>query len=88
MYTYEAAYLYDLARSARRPSRTRARTKPAALAQPVQLLIDSMDATPVIVHNRCLDVLAANPLGRSRGCGGSAGAVNPEHRASKPGRTW
>jgi len=62
----EIAYLYDLARAARRPARTRKQARPAArVPQSVQLLIDSMSATPVIAHNRCLDVLAANLLGRA-----------------------
>ena len=62
----EAAYLYDLARSAQRPARAR-RTSRAATTVPrqVQLLIDSMSASPVIALSRRLDVLAANALGRA-----------------------
>ncbi|MGW4634663.1 helix-turn-helix domain-containing protein [Nocardia sp. NPDC004415] len=62
----EAAYLYDLARTAQRPSRARRRTHtPRGLPQQVQLLIDAMSATPVIAHDARLDVLGANPLGRA-----------------------
>jgi transcriptional regulator with XRE-family HTH domain len=62
----EIAYLYDLARNARRPSRTRRQTKPAAaVPQSVQLLMDSMSVAPVIARSKCLDVLAANLLGRA-----------------------
>ncbi|MBM9465056.1 helix-turn-helix domain-containing protein [Aeromicrobium sp. YIM 150415] len=62
----ETAYLYDLARSAQRPARPR-RTSRAATTVPqrVQLLIDSMSASPVIALSRRLDVLAANALGRA-----------------------
>ncbi|GAA1543749.1 helix-turn-helix transcriptional regulator [Nocardioides humi] len=62
----ETAYLYDLARAVRRPARARRRTRPSSiLPQQAQLLIDSMSTTPVIAHNGCLDILAANPLGRA-----------------------
>lgn len=62
----EIAYLYDLARTARRPARARAQPRTAtAVPQQVQLLIDSMSASPVIALSRRLDVLAANPLGRA-----------------------
>ncbi|MGV9408818.1 helix-turn-helix domain-containing protein [Nocardia sp. NPDC003693] len=62
----ELGYLYDLARNARRPARARRRAKPVTAVSPqLQLLIDSMTTTPVIAHNRCLDILAANPLGRA-----------------------
>ncbi|BCJ38617.1 transcriptional regulator [Actinocatenispora thailandica] len=62
----ETGYLYDLARIARRPTRARRQAKPTtAVPQQVQLLIDSMSATPVVAHNRWLDVLAANALGRA-----------------------
>lgn len=62
----EISYLYDLARTARRPSRARRRTNPVtAVPQGVQLLMDSMVLTPAIAHNGCLDMLAANALGRA-----------------------
>ncbi|MEU2799525.1 helix-turn-helix transcriptional regulator [Streptomyces sp. NPDC006863] len=62
----ESAYLYDLARTARRPSRARRQPKAAAgVPQQVQLLIDAMSATPVIALSRRLDVLASNALGRA-----------------------
>lgn len=62
----ETAYLYDLARAVRRPARARKRAKPSStVPRQAQLLIDSMNTTPVIAHNGCLDILAANPLGRA-----------------------
>ncbi|MFF8480920.1 IS5 family transposase [Streptomyces antibioticus] len=62
----ESAYLYDLARTARRPQRARRQPKAAAsVPQQVQLLIDAMSATPVIALSRRLDVLASNALGRA-----------------------
>ncbi|GAA0953068.1 helix-turn-helix transcriptional regulator [Nonomuraea longicatena] len=62
----ETAYLYDLARSALRSPRARRQARPpSSVPQQVQLLIDAMGAIPVIAHNRCLDVLAANSLGRA-----------------------
>ncbi len=62
----EIAYLYDLARTARRPARPRRHTKAAtAVPQQVQLLIDSMSASPVIALNGHLDIVAANALGRA-----------------------
>ena len=62
----EIGYLYDLARTARRPARARRRSKPVPVVpQRVQLLIDSMSATPVIAHTRRLDIVAANALGRA-----------------------
>ncbi|WP_026313450.1 helix-turn-helix domain-containing protein [Actinomadura flavalba] len=61
----EHRYLYDLARAARRPARARSGTRPATrVPQRVRLLIDSMGG-PVIAHNRSLDVLASNALGRA-----------------------
>ncbi|MEU6130533.1 helix-turn-helix transcriptional regulator [Saccharopolyspora sp. NPDC047091] len=62
----ETGYLYDLARTARRPALARKRTKPArTVPQRVRLLMDAMPQTPVLAHNRCLDVVAANALGRA-----------------------
>lgn len=62
----EIAYLYDLARTARRPVRSRSRPGPTTtVPQQVQLLIDSMIEAPVIAHNGCLDIVGANPLGRA-----------------------
>lgn len=59
-------YLYDLARTARRPARSRRRPRPAeALTPQVQLLMDSMSATPVVAMNGRLDVIGANALGRA-----------------------
>lgn len=62
----EVAYLYDLARSARRPTRVKPRPRHAAtIPAGVQALIDAMISTPVLAHDRCLDVLGANHLGRA-----------------------
>lgn len=62
----ETAYLYDLARAARRPTRARRQPRtPASVPPHIQLLIDSMCASPVIALSRRLDVLAANALGRA-----------------------
>ncbi|RKT52424.1 helix-turn-helix transcriptional regulator [Saccharothrix australiensis] len=62
----ERRYLLDLARAARRPTRAPGRTRRArGVSHRVQLLIDSMGATPVIAHDGCLDILGANPLGRA-----------------------
>lgn len=62
----EIAYLYDLARTARRPARDRRQPRRVAtVPQSVQLLIDSMNASPVMALSRRLDVLAANALGRA-----------------------
>lgn len=62
----ETAYLYDLARAARRPARPRRQPRTtASLPHHVQLLMDSMSASPVIALSRTLDVMAANALGRA-----------------------
>ncbi|WP_129660899.1 helix-turn-helix transcriptional regulator [Rothia uropygialis] len=62
----ETAYLYDLARAARRPARARRQSRTtASLPQNLQLLIDSMSSLPVIALSWRLDVLAANALGRA-----------------------
>lgn len=62
----ETAYLYDLARTARRPARSRRRPRPAeALTPQVQQLMDSMSATPVVAMNGRLDMIGANALGRA-----------------------
>ncbi|MBR8743705.1 helix-turn-helix domain-containing protein [Nocardiopsis sp. MG754419] len=62
----ETAYLYDLARTARRPVRARGRSRAAtSVPRQVRLLMDSMGALPVIALGGRLDVLAANALGRA-----------------------
>ncbi|MGZ1491585.1 helix-turn-helix transcriptional regulator [Brevibacterium sediminis] len=62
----ETAYLYDLARTSRRPSRARRQPRSAAsVPRQVQLLIDSMTASPVVALNQQLDIVAANSLGRA-----------------------
>lgn len=62
----ETAYLYDLARAAHRPARARRKPRAATtVPQQVQVLIDSMSASPVIALSRRLDLLAANALGRA-----------------------
>lgn len=60
----ETAYLYDLARTAHRPAKARRKPKATTTVPPqVQLLIDSMTASPAIALSRRLDILAANALG-------------------------
>ncbi len=62
----ETAYLYDLARTARRPVRAHRQPKTTtSVPQQVQLLIDSMSASPVIALSGRLDIVAANALGRA-----------------------
>lgn len=62
----ETAYLYDLARTARRPARAPRQPRAAkSVPRQVQLLLDSMSASPVIALSRRLDIIAANALGRS-----------------------
>ncbi|WP_025778271.1 helix-turn-helix transcriptional regulator [Brevibacterium sp. VCM10] len=62
----ETAYLYDLARTSRRPSRARRHPRSAAsVPRQVQLLIDSMSESPVVALNQQLDIVAANTLGRA-----------------------
>jgi transcriptional regulator with XRE-family HTH domain len=62
----ETAYLYDLARTARRPARARSKPRPpASVPRQVQLLMDSMPSVPVIAQSERLDVLGANALGRA-----------------------
>jgi transcriptional regulator with XRE-family HTH domain len=62
----ERVYLYDLARTARRPSRVpRQPRRITGVPAQVQLLLDSMAGVPVLAHNGALDVLASNSLGRA-----------------------
>ena len=63
----ETVHFFDLVRAAigtRAPSRTK---RPAVQKVPdgVQALIDGMAASPAIVMDGNLDILAANPLGRA-----------------------
>lgn len=62
----ENAYLYDLARTARRPAHPRRRSNGTTTVAPqVQLLMDAMGSSPVIALTRRLDIIAANSLGRA-----------------------
>jgi transcriptional regulator with XRE-family HTH domain len=61
----ERGYLFDLAKAARPAARQPARLKDAAVAGPVQWLIDSVTMSAVFLRNGRLDVLASNPLGRA-----------------------
>lgn len=62
----EIAYLYDLARTSKRPARIRQQSKsPDTLPLQIQLLMDSMAHLPVIALNRRLDILGSNALGRA-----------------------
>ncbi|MFI6832959.1 helix-turn-helix domain-containing protein [Kribbella sp. NPDC050241] len=61
----ERTYLFDLARTANSSSRT-PRREPARRVRPaVQRILDGMAATPALVRNGRLDILAANALGRA-----------------------
>jgi len=59
----ERAHLLDLIRTAGRTRRSRRRTAPPHVRPAVQRIIDSMTATPALVLNRRLDILAGNALG-------------------------
>jgi transcriptional regulator with XRE-family HTH domain len=63
----ERAHLFDLARAANTSAATaRTRRRPAQRLRPgVQRLLDAMTMAPAYVRNGRLDVLGANPLGRT-----------------------
>ena len=61
----ERVHLKDLARAAGPAARTR-RTSPAQQVRPsLARVLDGMSDVPAMVNNRCLDAVAANPLGRA-----------------------
>jgi transcriptional regulator with XRE-family HTH domain len=61
----ERVHLRDLARAAGPAARTR-RTSPAQQVRPsLARVLDGMTDVPAMVNNRCLDAVAANPLGRA-----------------------
>jgi transcriptional regulator with XRE-family HTH domain len=61
----ERVHLRDLARAAGPAARTR-RTPPAQQVRPsLARILDGMTEVPAVVNNRCLDAVAANPLGRA-----------------------
>ena len=63
----ERAHLLDLLRTAGTSARARGRRPPTAqrVRPTVQRLVDSMHATPAVVLNGRLDLVAANALGRA-----------------------
>jgi transcriptional regulator with XRE-family HTH domain len=62
----ELAHLIDLARAAGPAPRARRRQPSAQQVRPsVARILDGMTDVPALVHTRCLDVLAANPLGQA-----------------------
>ena len=61
----ERVHLRDLARAAGPAARTR-RTPAAQQVRPsLARILDGMTDVPAMVNNRCLDAVAANPLGRA-----------------------
>lgn len=61
----ERAHLFDLARAANAPNRTRRRPAPQRVRPSVQRILDSMTGAPALVRNARLDYLAANRLGHA-----------------------
>lgn len=63
----ERTHLFDLARAGRKPAPASARraVPAAAVAAPVQAVLDAMVGVPALVRNAVLDVVAANDLGRA-----------------------
>lgn len=61
----ERAYLFDLAATANRSSRTPRRPAPGRVRPPVQWLLDRMGDAPAYVRNHRADLLAGNALGRA-----------------------
>ncbi len=59
----ERAHLFDLARAANTPGRTRRRPAQQWVRPSVQRILDSMTTTPAYVRNGRLGILAANRLG-------------------------
>jgi transcriptional regulator with XRE-family HTH domain len=77
----ERAHLFDLARAIQ-PS-TRARRRPASqqVRPGVQRMLDAITGAPAFVRNGCLDILAANRLGRALYSEHFAGAVRQPNTA-------
>lgn len=62
----ERAHLFALARAGRQPTGARPRRNPvAAVAAPVQAVLDGMVGVPALVRSAVLDVVASNELGRA-----------------------
>ncbi len=59
----ERAHLFDLARAANPPPRTRRRPARQRVRPTVQRILDAMSGTPALVRNGRRDILAANRLG-------------------------
>jgi transcriptional regulator with XRE-family HTH domain len=60
----ERAHLFDLARASRPASRPRRRVT-QRVRPTVQALLDAITGAPAFVRNDCMDLLAANQLGRA-----------------------
>ena len=61
----ERTYLFDLARSSRRASRTPTRRRDVEIPPRVHWLLDSMTMSSAFVRNGRTDVVAGNPLARA-----------------------
>jgi transcriptional regulator with XRE-family HTH domain len=61
----ERTYLFDLARSSRRASRTPSRRRDVEVPPRVQWLLDSMTMSSAFVRNGRTDIVAGNPLARA-----------------------
>lgn len=61
----ERTYLFDLARSSRRATRTPSRRRDVEVRPRVQWMLDSMTTSSAFVRNGRTDVVAGNPLARA-----------------------
>lgn len=61
----ERTYLFDLARSSRRATRTPSRRRDVEVPPRVQWMLDSMTTSSAFVRNGRTDVVAGNPLARA-----------------------
>ncbi|MDP9693742.1 UNVERIFIED_ORG: transcriptional regulator with XRE-family HTH domain [Arthrobacter globiformis] len=59
----EHDHLYDLARAANTPSRSRAKGTPATVQPAMQYLLDAITGAPAFIANNRMDIVAANDLG-------------------------
>jgi transcriptional regulator with XRE-family HTH domain len=61
----ERTYLFDLARSSRRESRTTSRRRDVEVPPRVQWMLDAMTMSSAFVRNGRTDIVAGNPLARA-----------------------
>jgi transcriptional regulator with XRE-family HTH domain len=75
----QRAYVFNLARSAavKTDPRTRRGVKRPSVSPTVQALIDAMITAPVVVQNRCFDIVATNVLGRALFASAIEGSSRP-----------